>query len=193
MNSKQRFVIGVVGMSCVVLPGSVIAGGDDRQDTSTGLVREVRQNTRDFRDVNVAMGVGYASTGSCVSGPQEGAMGIHFANGDLIEDGVLDAQHPELLIYEQRNGRLRLVGVEFLVIAEAWHAHTESPPVLMGQHFQYVGSPNRYGLPAFYELHVWAWRDNAHGMFVDWNPAVSCEEFNPTDVVTAGHHSPGSN
>src|SRR4029453_11489722 len=99
MDSKQRFVIGVVGMSCVVLPGSVIAGGDDRQETG------------DFRDVNVAMGVGYASTGSCVSEPQEGAMGIHFANGDLIEDGVLDAQHPELLIYEQRNGRLRLEGV----------------------------------------------------------------------------------
>jgi hypothetical protein len=29
--------------------------------------------------------------------------------------------------------------------------------------------------PAFYELHVWAWRDNPHGAFVDWNPAVSCE------------------
>lgn len=192
MNSKQRFAIGLLGMSCVVLTESAIAGGDDREHISTGLVREVRLNTRDFRDVTVAMGAGYGSLGSCVSGPQEGAMGIHFANGSLIEDGVLDAQRPELLIYEQRGGKLRLVGVEFLVIAEAWHAHTMEPPVLMGQHFQYVGSPNRYGLPAFYELHVWAWRDNAHGMFVDWNPAVSCEEFDPDDVVAVAHHAPGS-
>jgi hypothetical protein len=55
----------------------------------------------------------------------------------------------------------------------------------MGQHFHYVGSPNRYRLPPFYELHVWAWRDNPHGMFVDWNPEVSCEEY----TGEAGTHS----
>jgi hypothetical protein len=76
---------------------------------------------------------------------------------------------------------LSLVGVEFLVLADAWNAnHPDgAPPVLMGQHFQFVGTPNRYRLPAFYELHVWAWRDNAFGTFVDWNPAVSCAEYNP--------------
>jgi hypothetical protein len=36
-------------------------------------------------------------------------------------------------------------------------------------------SPNRCGLPPFYELHVWAWRANPHGAFVDWNTRVSCE------------------
>ena len=83
-------------------------------------------------------------------------MGIHFANAALIDNAALDPQAPELLIYEQRGGRLRLVGVEFLVIAEAWHAANPGPPVLLGQHFQLVGAPNRYGLPPFYELHVWA-------------------------------------
>jgi hypothetical protein len=29
--------------------------------------------------------------------------------------------------------------------------------------------------PALYELHVWAWRDNPNGTFVDWNPQVSCD------------------
>ena len=38
-----------------------------------------------------------------------------------------------------------------------------------------VDSPNRFGLPAHYELHVWAWRENPNGTFVDWNPLVSCE------------------
>jgi hypothetical protein len=49
----------------------------------------------------------------------------------------------------------------------------------MGQLLNYVGSPNRYGLPPFYELHVWAWRSNPKGVFVDWNPAVSCAGFEP--------------
>jgi hypothetical protein len=35
-------------------------------------------------------------------------------------------------------------------------------------------SPIRDGLPPFYELHVWAWRTNPHGAFVDWNTGVSC-------------------
>jgi hypothetical protein len=26
-----------------------------------------------------------------------------------------------------------------------------------------VGAPNRYGLPAFFELHVWAWEAQSHG------------------------------
>ena len=52
---------------------------------------------------------------------------------------------------------------------------SEDPPVLEGQLLQFVDSPNRFGLPAFYELHMWAWRDNPNGAFVDWNPRVSCE------------------
>src|SRR5204863_4788838 len=106
--------------------------------------------TADVRDPAAAVAAGYASLGSCVSGPQEGAMGVHFANGALIGDGALDASHPELVIYEQRGRQFRLLGVEFLVIAADWHATHPAPPVLMGQHFQYVASPNRYGLPAFY-------------------------------------------
>ena len=94
-----------------------------------------------------------------------------------------------MLLYEKRGGRLRLLGVEYLVIAEAWDAKLIGPPVLMGQHFHYVGSPNRYGLPAFYQLHVWAWKDNPHGTFVDWNPDVSCEEYagEAGGHGTAGH------
>jgi hypothetical protein len=42
---------------------------------------------------------GYALFLGCVSGPQEGAMGFHYVNGDLVGDGVIDAQRPEALIY----------------------------------------------------------------------------------------------
>ena len=182
MTVRSLVAVGLSGLLCVA---SVSATDDhdkhDKRDAPVGLLKAVREATQDFRDVNLAMGAGYASVGSCVTGPERGAMGIHYANGALIEDGVLDATRPELLIYEQRGSRLHLVGVEFLVLADAWDAsHADgAPPVLMGQHFQFVGAPNRYRLPAFYELHVWAWRDNPFGTFVDWNPAVSCAEFNP--------------
>jgi hypothetical protein len=92
---------------------AALAQAHDRHRTASGLVHEVRQGTRSFHDVTQALGAGYTSSGSCVSGPEKGAMGIHYPNGALVGDGVLDAQRPEVLIYEQRNGRLRLVGVEF--------------------------------------------------------------------------------
>jgi hypothetical protein len=188
MNRQRSSLVYLVTVATTLTMGAH-ASADDRPH-AVGLVREVRVATAGFRNVQAALGAGYASTQACVSGPEKGAMGIHFANGPLIDDGMLDAKSPELLIYEQRNGRLRLLGVEFLVVAEAWHSHTEAPPVLMGQQFHYVGSPNRYGLPPFYELHVWAWRDNPSGMFVDWNPTVSCEEFSPDEVTSSanGHH-----
>ena len=80
-------------------------------------------------------------------------------------------------IAEVKDGRARLVGVEYIVPVEAWHPTEGDPPVpvLEGQVFHFNESPNRFGLPAFYELHVWAWRDNPNGTFADWNPRVSCD------------------
>ncbi|HEX5692800.1 MAG TPA: hypothetical protein VFX76_22460, partial [Roseiflexaceae bacterium] len=131
---------------------------------------------------------GYGMFHGCASGPQEGAMGVHFANGALVGDGELDAARPEALLYEPKDGKLQLVGVEYLVLADAWNAAHEAPPVLMGQMFNFVGAPNRYRLPAFYELHVWAGKNNPDGMFADWNPRVSCEDFTgDAEMHMAGH------
>jgi hypothetical protein len=93
---------------------------------------------------------------------------------------MLDAARPEALVYEPGEGRrLELVAVEYLVLAEQWHETNEHPPVLQGQHFHYVPAPNRAGLPPYYELHVWAWKHNPNGTFVDWNPRVSCDAYSP--------------
>lgn len=189
MRAKQAALLGLAAIAAAASPSMALASPDKHQAAATGLVREVRLATRDFHDVTVAIAAGYTSAGSCVSGPEVGAMGVHYPNGALVGDGMLDPRRPEILIYEQRGGRLRLLGVEYLVIAQQWDASNAAPPVLMGQHFHYVGSPNRYGLPPFYELHVWAWRDNPNGMFVDWNPAVSCEEFESGAGGHAGHGS----
>jgi len=48
----------------------------------------------------------------------------------------------------------------------------------MGQLFQYFEAPSRFGLPPFYTLHVWAWKENPNGAFVNWHPHISCKAFN---------------
>lgn len=141
------------------------------------LVEAVRQATEPFQDVEEATAAGYAEMFGCVSGPQEGAMGIHYLNGALVGDGELTPDHPEALLYRVKDGQQQFLGVEYIVLADAWHANHEAPPSLLGQLFHYVGSPNRYGNPPFYELHVWVGHENPHGMFADWNPTVTCDEF----------------
>jgi hypothetical protein len=141
-------------------------------DQST-LVEQVREATEPFRETIPA---DYQQFLGCVSGPEQGAMGIHFVNFALV-DGKPEVRAPEALIYEVKNGRARLVGVEYIVPVAAWNPAEGEPavPILEGQVFHLNESPNRFGLPAFYELHVWAWRDNPNGAFADWNTRVSCE------------------
>ena len=137
------------------------------------LVEQVREATEIYRQ---AIPPEYQQFLGCVSGPEEGAMGVHFVNSSLV-DGKPEVKAPEALIYELKDGRARLIGVEYIVPVAAWQPGAGEPPVpvLEGQVFHFNDSPNRFGLPAFYELHVWAWRDNPNGAFADWNTAVSCE------------------
>ncbi len=145
------------------------------------LVQAVREATKDFDDVNVAIGQNYNLLFGCVSGGDFGAMGLHFVNLDKVfDDGKLAVGDPEIVLYEPtRNGGVRITGVDYLVIAADWHKHNVAPPELMGQLFHFFESPNRFGLDPFYTLHVWAWKGNPAGTFGNWNPDVSCDAFVP--------------
>jgi hypothetical protein len=168
-------------LSALIMAAPVVALSNNSQafhahTAPAKLVRVVRENTRQFIDVNAATAAGYGPFLGCVSGPDHGAMGVHYINLTLYGDGEIDASRPEALIYEPDRNEMRLVGVEYIVDAQTWlNNHNNTPPVLEGQVFQLIASPNRYNLPAFFELHVWAWRDNPKGAFVDWNNQVSCE------------------
>jgi len=147
------------------------------------LVNKVRAATARYVDINVATKEGWVRGTPCVSGPNSGAMGVHFILPARIGDGALNASEPEALIYEpMANGAMRLVGVEFIVLAGDWaKAHPEGgTPQVDGHLTHLVGEPNRYGLPAFYELHVWAWENNPSGAFADFNSRVTCENQQPT-------------
>ncbi len=183
MKIKTKF--GMLA-GCLIVLGATFAAAQGNATNHSGngqaahesaapdLVQLVRDATKQFGDVNVATGAGYAPFLGCVTGPDHGAMGVHYVNGALL-NGVLDVSQPQALIYEPSDGAMRLVGVEYILFADAWlAAHNNTPPVLDGQVFQFVDSPNRFNVPAFFELHVWAWRDNPQGAYVDWNNHVSC-------------------
>ena len=112
---------------------------------------------------------------ACIDKADEGGMGIHYVRGAIVPDGDVDARTPEALVYDpQPNGRLRLVAVEYVVFQADWDAKHDDPPTLFGEDFEPIDATNRYGLPPFYELHVWLWKTNSSGLFNDWNPRVFC-------------------
>lgn len=148
---------------------------DDRRKTNE-LVKIVRQATAKYRDVTAAEADDYRPMFGCVSGDSSGAMGLHYVNLALYMDGKIDAYQPEIVIYEPTpNGRPRLIGADYIVDAATWDATHSQAPELNGQIFHYYPAPNRYGLKAFYTLHVWAWKDNPSGTFTNWHQNVSCD------------------
>lgn len=163
-------------LSILLLPLAVplIAWGAD-----SPLIQKVRTATAQYRDVNVAIHQGFVAATPCVSGPDHGAMGVHYVLLDRLNKGVLDATQPEALIYEpMADGALRFVGVEYIILESVWQSQNPAggAPALEGNLMNYIGAPNRYGLPAFYELHIWAWENNPRGSFADWNTAVTCDK-----------------
>ncbi len=112
---------------------------------------------------------GYA----CIEDPNgAGGMGVHMLNPKLL-DGKIDPDQPELLVYEPRaNGKVKLVALEYLVLAKDWKRAAK--PKLFGQEFATIEPGNRYGLPKAYALHAWVWRANPSGVLAPYNPRIHC-------------------
>lgn len=194
MSAIHRAILVSLSLGMPLLAGA--AGQADTASSSDSLARrsfaplidKVQRNNGQFWDVAVARSQGWAEATPCVSGPDTGAMGVHFLKSpatppnpndpDPVADGILDGAHPEALIYEPlSNGWLRLVGVEFIQLADDWKARNPKGgvPTVDGHLMNFVDQPNRYGLPAFFELHVWAFERNPRGSFADWNTSVKCD------------------
>jgi hypothetical protein len=136
-------------------------------ETTNPLADKVRQVDSRFEDVAVATAEGYAPI-PCASGLTGGAMGIHYVNAAYLKDDAVDVAKPEAVMYEpMADGTLKLIAVEYIT--------AKGPASLEGHLFNFNTAPNRYGLGPFYELHVWAWKQNPTGAFADMNPNVSCD------------------
>jgi len=186
-RATTHFGLAIIGgFFCMTLGPSLARAQDQRsqaahRDHTGPLVHVARQATERFTDVAAAEAEGYALQFGCVSGPDFGAMGLHYVNVSLLADGDLDPTRPEAIIYEPLpSGRLKLIGAEYVVPAQIWDATHAAAPQLMGQLFHLLEGPNRFGAQSLYALHVWAWKDNPNGAFVNWHPNVSCEAFQPS-------------
>jgi hypothetical protein len=177
VKAKSMLVVGALVVA--VLSATSTSTATAHHDRWSDLAK-ARKATAGYRHLDAARADGYAlltdAQGvACIDNPGVGGMGVHYVKNDLVGDANLDAARPEALVYEpRRRGKLRLAALEYVVFQEQWDAEHESPPVLFGREFALVPAPNRFGLPAFYELHVWLWKHNPRGLFDDWNPRVSC-------------------
>ena len=171
---RAALMIAVIGL--VTLVTSVLAASAPEDAVSV-----VRQVTAKYHDIEVAKADGYElgyvnGSGTriitgCIANPTAGVMGYHYFNKRLIDDDIIDVEHPEGLVYiNDADGQLRLVAVEYVVPGPNSNPPGVSePPTVLGMRMHIL-------VPAvgFYIQHVWVWAHNPAGMFVDWNPSLSC-------------------
>jgi hypothetical protein len=161
--------------------------------TTGESVANARDATAGFADPAAALAAGYelltdAAGLACIDQPGDGAMGVHYVKGALVQAGTLDAARPQALVYERTaEGRLQLAAVEYVALQDSWDAAHGAPPSLFGEPFVLTPAGNRYGLPAFYSLHAWLWKPNPAGMFSMWNPGMGCAGPEAADDGHAGH------
>jgi hypothetical protein len=189
-------IAGIAAAACAPAPLVVPADGEP-------TLAEVRALTERFQDVRVAIAEGYirdpfdlCDTAEMMGKPAAlGAMGVHYFRPDLLGitappaprvngDGThTDFRKPSILIYEpQADGSLKLVAVENLVFARAWKAkgHSE-PPRFHGIPYDTMAddpetvADDAHMFEPHFDRHVWIYRDNPNGVFVPFNPAVSCQ------------------
>ncbi len=151
-------------------------------------IAELRRLVAPFHQFDKAVAAGWAAqitpclvAADLPSQPGAGAMGFHYGKPAFIQDGGrVSLLEPELLLYEpEKNGKLRFVGVEYIVPFTDIPS-TANPPTLLGQDFAQVPEFGVWG------LHIWVGRHNPSGIFTPWNPKVSCD--NAPAAQRATHH-----
>jgi len=146
--------------------------GDDDDGGETDEFAGVREAIAQYTTPEKAEADGWGlvdGLDNCFDNPGVGAMGVHYIDADRL-DTTLDELKPEAIIYGTgTDGKNGLVGVEYIVPAEAWddEEHGELPEVL-GHTFHLN---EELGV---YVLHAWLFKDNPAGILQDWNPNVTC-------------------
>jgi hypothetical protein len=176
---RRRSILSLIAIGALlVIALGAAAGTAARADQ----IAAVKAATSRFHSLAKAEAAGYGPIYQCTEQPGIGTMGWHFANGALVGDPAIDPLRPEVLVYEPKaNGGYRLIAVEYVQLAPGV-PRSATPPTVLGVPMQWMPGPentegepaNRYGLPNFYQRHLWLYDSNPLGLFNDWNPTVSC-------------------
>lgn len=188
MTSTIRATLLVLGAGVAFLAAVSVAGAETAHGLSPEL-RAVKHATAQYHAVANAEHDGYVQASPCEQSPA-GGMGYHYVNQALALDPAIDPLRPEVLLYApDRNGKLRLVGVEYFAVALAntpsgpapWFGPTPPPagffnpaPTLFGQTFDGPMAGHAPQMPWHYDLHAWVGERNPSGTFAPWNPRVHC-------------------
>lgn len=161
-----------VSAALAVAGGAVTSAGLSAEHNAQ--LAQLRRFIAPFHQLDRAMAAGYnVEVTPCLELAGQGGMGFHYGNPNFINNAVANLLEPELLLYEpQKNGRMRLVGVEYIIPFTELPA-TAPAPTLLGQTFH--ADPG----PQIWALHVWVGTHNPSGIFADWNPTVTCQFAGP--------------
>jgi hypothetical protein len=164
---------GMAGLLGHTHTGAAPASAADRPTADQNRIyASIRAATAAYQDIERALADGFVRGSECVVSPA-GGMGFHYINPGRI-DGTLEVARPEALLYEpQKNGRLRLVAVEHIIVAALWQG--DGTPMLGSRPFDDHTAPGSSGPPfPHYQLHSWIWKHNPAGMHTPYNPNVHC-------------------
>lgn len=165
----RRLLLAALAVLPVAVGVAVAASAFDGAKSATARFHDLEQAKAAGYTVEVADLAGI----TCIEDPAgSGAMGVHMLNPALLFDGgAIDADEPEILVYEPRNdGSLKLVALEYLV----FKSDAAGRPSLFGQEFDSIPAVNRYGIPESWALHAWIWKPNPSGILKPYNPRVDC-------------------
>jgi hypothetical protein len=181
-------VAAVVGAIALVVVGGALVGS--AAATPPDALDAAKSAAARYHSIDQAQAAGYVAGSPCEQLPAVGGMGFHYVNPALLADPAIDPAKPEVLLYApNEQGKLKLVGVEYVAVALAntpagpapWFGATSPPvgffnpaPMLFGQTFDGPMAGHGPGMPWHYDLHVWLYRANPSGMFAQWNSNVSC-------------------
>jgi hypothetical protein len=99
--------------------------------TQNQILASIRSATAKYHNLDAAVADGYVLDPHCVAHPYLGAMGHHAVNESRVFIPAVVPSEPAVLVYEpMKNGKYRLVAVEFLIHADVWHALHSEPPML---------------------------------------------------------------
>lgn len=201
--SRRTVAIAAAGIALLTSNGCRTDSAATVAAPSDPSLKEVRIATERFKDVNRALAEGYVrdpmnlcETAEMMGRPAElGAMGVHYFRPDLLGitgppnprvtgTGIhTDFRRPAVLIYEpQADGSMDLVAVENLAFRSAWEvAGNKPPPQFHGVAYDLMADDpatkidEAHMFEPHYDRHVWLYRENPHGIFAQFNPAVTCK------------------